>query len=420
MRARIHRGAREIGGNCVELESQGQRIVLDMGRPLDAAPDAQLDLPAINGLRETGAGRAPAVIISHPHLDHWGLAPSLPAHVPLYIGKAAYKILHEAAFFMRLPKLHEPTGYLDGRQTFEIGPFRVTPFLMDHSAFDSYALLIEADGRKLFYSGDLRAHGRKHKLFDQLLANAPVDLDLLLMEGTLVSPSPETDRRGYESEEAVQEAMEQVFADAPGIVLVCYSPQNIDRYVSVFKAARKAKRDFVIDLYGATIAAATGNEKIPVPGWPGVRVFVPRIQRIQVKKAKEFDRVDTLPKRCRLFPKDLAPRSNHLVMTFRQSMASDLVQAGCLAGATAIWSMWEGYLARPSCKSTLEFFEKHDIKCRTIHTSGHAFIPDLQRLVKAFHPKRVVPIHTSAPNRFRELFSGVAVEIRHDGEWWNV
>ena len=39
-----------------------------------------------------------------------------------------------------------------------LGPFTVTPYLVDHSAFDSYAVLVEVAGRRLFYSGDVRAH----------------------------------------------------------------------------------------------------------------------------------------------------------------------------------------------------------------------------------------------------------------------
>jgi ribonuclease J len=39
MRVRIHRGAQEVGGNCIEVESAGARIVLDVGRPLDALQD---------------------------------------------------------------------------------------------------------------------------------------------------------------------------------------------------------------------------------------------------------------------------------------------------------------------------------------------------------------------------------------------
>ena len=35
MRVCIHRGTKEIGGTCIELEAQGQRLVLDVGLPLN-------------------------------------------------------------------------------------------------------------------------------------------------------------------------------------------------------------------------------------------------------------------------------------------------------------------------------------------------------------------------------------------------
>ena len=55
---------------------------------------------------------------------------------------------------------------------------------MDHSAYDAYALLVEADDRRLFYSGDLRAHGFKGSLFERLAQNPPRDIDVLFLEGT--------------------------------------------------------------------------------------------------------------------------------------------------------------------------------------------------------------------------------------------
>ena len=64
-----------------------------------------------------------------------------------------------------------------------LGPFTITPYLVDHSAFDAYSLLVEAAGRRLFYSGDFRAHGRKARLFEQLVADPPA-ADVMLMEGT--------------------------------------------------------------------------------------------------------------------------------------------------------------------------------------------------------------------------------------------
>ena len=49
LNVRIHRGAHEIGGSCVELEYRGSRIVLDVGKPLWAGWDEVVPLPAVPG-----------------------------------------------------------------------------------------------------------------------------------------------------------------------------------------------------------------------------------------------------------------------------------------------------------------------------------------------------------------------------------
>ena len=74
MRLRIHRGAAEIGGNCVEVEASGQSILLDLGAPLtgDLSPDEAL--PPIKGLVDGANPNLLGIVISHPHADHYGLA----------------------------------------------------------------------------------------------------------------------------------------------------------------------------------------------------------------------------------------------------------------------------------------------------------------------------------------------------------
>ena len=74
--------------------------------------------------------------------------------------KAASRYVPDGHWF------ENPRFYRDQRP-FEIGPFRITPLLVDHSAFDAYALLVEADGRRLCNSGDFRvdflAEHRPHR-----------------------------------------------------------------------------------------------------------------------------------------------------------------------------------------------------------------------------------------------------------------
>jgi len=73
----IWRGARQIGGTCIEIESQGKRLVLDIGQPLDS-PDAEsVEMPRVEGLK-TPDNSLLGVVLSHPHLDHYGLAFRVP------------------------------------------------------------------------------------------------------------------------------------------------------------------------------------------------------------------------------------------------------------------------------------------------------------------------------------------------------
>ncbi len=67
MRTCIHRGSKQIGGSYVQVENEGQRILVDLGLPLDAEEDGSKYLPEIQGLKD----REPSllgILISHPHL----------------------------------------------------------------------------------------------------------------------------------------------------------------------------------------------------------------------------------------------------------------------------------------------------------------------------------------------------------------
>ena len=97
MRICIHRGSREIGGTCIEVEAQGHRLVLEVGLPLDTL-DTEGLLPPIAGFRETDETLL-GLVISHPHQDHYGLAKYLRPEPPVFMGAAARRILEAATIF---------------------------------------------------------------------------------------------------------------------------------------------------------------------------------------------------------------------------------------------------------------------------------------------------------------------------------
>src|ERR1035437_3606050 len=71
MRVRIHRGTKEVGGNCIELSSAGKTLLLDMGMPLTAPDPANVKLPQIDGLQGDHHNLL-GIVVSHPHFDHHG------------------------------------------------------------------------------------------------------------------------------------------------------------------------------------------------------------------------------------------------------------------------------------------------------------------------------------------------------------
>ena len=390
-------------------------MLIDFGLPLEAEENQRQYLPEIAGLK----GDDPSllgILISHPHLDHFGLLAHISPEIPVGMGAAARRILKTASPFLpgNWPVPAKGWDFQSG-QYFAIGPFRVTPFLVDHSAYDSYALQIESAGKKIFYSGDFRAHGRKAVLLERMIKNPPKDIDTLLLEGSSLGRLSGSQK--FPTEEKIEERLIQHFSETSGLVLVHTSSQNVDRIVSIFRACKKTSRRLIVDLYTAAILEATGNANIPQSYWPEVALYVPQSQRVQIKKNAWFD----LLKRHsanRIFIEDLQSQGCHAVLLFRPLHRPDLEHGNCLAGATYIYSQWEGYWEQGAYDSVKKWLTKRTIPKYSVHTSGHAGPGDLKKLVSAISPARVVPIHSFFPDRYPELFPNV--EIHNDGEWWEV
>ena len=415
MRACIRRGSKQIGGSCIEVEQDGKRLLIDLGLPLDAPENSVDVIPdglVLDGTDEKLLG----ILISHPHLDHYGLLAHIHGSIPVGLGLAARRVLAAAAPFLpgTWPVPSAGWSYESGK-TITIGPFKVTPYLVDHSAFDAYALLIEAGGDRLFYSGDFRGHGRKAALFERVMAHAPANIHALLVEGSSLTRLAHD--ATFPTEADIEARMTVALRETEGMALVHTSAQNIDRIVSIFRASRRCGRRLVLDLYAAAILEATGNLNLPQSDWADVALYVPELQRRQIKRGAMFDLLRRHSAN-RIFIENLAQDPSRTTLLFRPLHLGDLERAGCLAGARYIYSQWEGYWDAGSYAQVQKLLERHGIPKVSIHTSGHASPVDLKRFVKALNPGKVVPIHSFRPDRYPELFD--RVEPQPDGQWWPV
>ena len=428
MQLTIHRGAREIGGSCVEIHAGFSRIVVDIGIPLFEADGEPFDatvlegksteellqqkiLPVIPGL--FAPGPAPdAILLSHAHLDHTGFLNRTHPEIPVYATQGTSKMMHASAIFARgvdLPR--ERYRELVPGQELSIGSFRVTAFPVDHSVFGSVALLIEADGKAVLYSGDLRLHGRKKGMAKRLWnALQTKTVDVLLMEGTHVG---EGQSKGMDEYDLEKEIVRQI-KPATGLVLASFSPQHIDRLVAFIRTAKQTGRVFVADVYTAYVMHLINLETIPRPRREdGIRVFYPNWLMASLKKRRLDKILDMFLPNQITMDEILQAQDRHL-MLFRPSMIESDFGGRIPDGAKCFFSRWEGYLEQRDWVAARANIEAADGDLILIHTSGHIFAHDLGKFIRKVSPRLLVPIHTSQPEAFQRVFD--PVRVLSDGE----
>lgn len=384
----VHRGTRSIGGSCIEIAApSGERLILDAGRPLDAPRKASGLLP-----ETLDRGRPATVLFSHPHMDHWGLIDELPADWPIWTGEKSAELMRITTELFGGGITRPMSTWNSHSPGFRIGGFSITPFLTDHSAFDAYMLLVEAAGERILYTGDFRVHGRKSVPVERMIESPPAAIDVLLMEGTnLRSGKPAI------TESELEDQFVELTKSTPGHLFVQWSAQNVDRTVTLFRAARKTGRDLVVDLYGADVlervADGTG---VPRPGadFPELKVVItPGGKRLYERQNRQNFIARMARSRFGTSRRALADRS--AIIMLRDSMVGDFERGGL--GFTDrdayAFSNWSGYLDTSDPRTAWAHAEQARAKVVKLHTSGHAAPADLARFAAAVAPAALVPVH---------------------------
>jgi ribonuclease J len=296
-------------------------------------------------------------------------------------------------------------------RSFKIGDVELRPYLMDHSAFDAAAFEINVGGKTVTYSGDFRGHGRKPMCLDRFIAEAKKRPDVLLVEGSMIGRTDEQTMTEESLEDAVVERMQGV--DAP-LLFQC-SSQNIDRLVSFYKASLRLKRIFVADIYTANVLYELRQLKnklpYPSPNYRNIRVFFPHrlTQRIFDEIGEEYARRFS---QYHISRERLNEEQNHIIMTCRPSMRIDIQRCRVRDGVF-LYSLWRGYRDEAYQQTFEESLAKAGFSLESLHTSGHATVADIKRLINGLDPQKLIPIHTMHPDAFGDF--STKTERKHDG-----
>ncbi len=403
MKITIHKGTNEIGGSCIELSTYNSTILLDYGTPLqEDSAQIKIDKPI------------DAILISHPHQDHFGEIVNIDTTIPIYCGELAKELMNATKIFTGNAPLKNNFHTFKAWESFNIGDFTITPYLVDHSATDAYAFLIEADNQKVLYSGDFRANGRKSKLFDNIIKDKNLkNVDVLLMEGTMIQRS----NHDFPDEQSVENKIYETIKSDDQISFMIGSSQNIDSIVSAYRACKKAGKIFVIDMYTAWILEKLKivSSSIPNMSWDDVQV-IKKFGGSYYQKIKEneeyfqnfkfniFNNIAEI--------EDIKANPSRYFFKISPWHIEKVLNAVEVSQANIIYSQWLGYLKEEfSDQKSVELFKNLQEKHNWVyaHTSGHADLEALQTFASSINPKKLIPIHTEHKEEFENHFENVAV-----------
>lgn len=178
--------------------------------------------------------------------------------IPVYFSNIAKQIITNVFCFSKTKgKFTRNTTDLKDGVSVIIKDIKVTPYVVDYSAYNAYMLLVETEGKKILFSGDFRNHSYKGKLLQKTLKNIG-KVDICICEGTTFS-RPKEEHQMTE-QELVDEIIKQTKLYSN--ILCLTSTTNVDRIVTLQKVANRTHRTFIHDLLLEQVLKAV-TQKIP-------------------------------------------------------------------------------------------------------------------------------------------------------------
>ena len=396
MKITIHRGIDQIGGCITEIATNNTRILIDLGQNLPDNEGNINDPLATKEEIEKLTSRINAVIYTHYHGDHIGLFNLVPKDKDQYIGETAQQVA--------LCK-HRKLGQIKGREelsaqeveaislmkamsggkTFIVGDIIITPYFVSHSAYESFMLLIEADGKLVLHTGDFRDHGYLGKGLTKVLKTHIRQVDILITEGTMLSRGDEQVRH----ENELKQEFIHIMKDYKNCFVVC-SSSDLERLTSIYAAHRavRPQAPFICDEFQKDIFDIFSQTAVKIK----TELFNFRdIVTFESKQADIWHSGFTMLVRC-------TDKFGYWVDKLLPKIKPD--------NTVIIFSMWGEYInasSRHAKREYLDFVAKFPNQ-RKLHTSGHASRECLTEVCELTNPKLcIIPIHSEQSNKYLDL-----------------
>ncbi len=236
-------GLGEVGRNMMVYEYERSILIVDTGLmfPNDDMLGIDYIIPDITYLLDK-RDWVKGIIITHGHEDHTGAIRHVLENIqaPVYatpLTRGLLEVKLAKGGLLQRSELHT----VQAGETVQIGPFKVKFYHVCHSIPDAVGLGIETPVGLIVHASDYK--------FDQTpVDNWPTDYATLAefsQRGVLalLADSTNVERPGWTpSERVVDAALDQVFAEAPGRIILASFASLISRMQQVANAAQRHNR----------------------------------------------------------------------------------------------------------------------------------------------------------------------------------
>ncbi len=420
-------GLGEIGGNKILLKDKDTKVFFDFGMSIQmkkryysmpfVSPRSERSLlafgvlPSIEGIYkfDDTERSIDAVFLSHSHSDHAAHVSFLKQEIPVYCGETTATILKT---------LNETRGGsfefdLSDRcfQTFRtgntlrIGNVEVEPIHVDHSVPGAYGFLIHTSSGSIVYTGDLRLHGERPQMSEELIEAAQKSKPVaVITEGTNMIGA------AISSEAEVGMKICNVVQNTSGIVLANFAVADIDRLRSFLNAARACGRSLVVNMRQAYLLSKLRSDKhleLPHGEEDSILVF----QR-EKKRYHRWEK-DVMAQSSIVDTAKIADIQDKVILVCSYYDFEELVDIKPRPQSCHILSSSEPYDEEMELdfERLINWLVYCGLPQYHIHVSGHVMPLQLLEMLKTIGSRKVFPVHCQYPDLFKRFVGAKGIDV---------
>ena len=384
-------GMREIGKNMTAFEYGDDLIVIDCGMafPDTRMPGVDVIIPDFTYLREN-RDKLRGILITHGHEDHIGALPWLLKEfdVPVYATPMTMKLIEIKLDNARPKVSSKKLQVVRAGERLTIGAFDVDFIHVNHSIADAVSFAVTSPVGTIFYTGDF-------KIDYTPMTVDPIDLGKIAEIGNqgvlaLVSESTNAERPGHSlSEREVGKAFREIFAEAPGRIIVATFSSNVFRLQQVITTAEANNRKDLIlgrSMLNVFEAARSLDYLTYEPS------TIVDIQSIDSLRPEEVVILAT--------GSQGEPMSALSRLAYSEHRSTEIVEGDTVILSSSMIPGNEEAIFRVVNELFMKGAQVIYESLADVHASGHAFRDELKQILTLTKPRYFIPSH----GEFRMLY----------------